>query len=485
MYRITKHAAFALCLCLGTSTGYILAQKKEVSAKPVQAVEETPINRINARTDSEQREDAPGQSIKFGAIELMSGYTNGGVIILRESADANAPIKAKLKVSDYDTAVILGSTRDFLHVRFKATDGANNGGNVRKKDYEGWATWASIVPDMSAIVLDAETGAVVARVPLYEGISSVTFSPDNSRALFSDGGNGPGRLAYEVRTSDYTLTRSLTSANDDYFGTLFYGPADGALYTTVYRTGNSYSSDKGIGLLRIGEEGSTNAGIEIDAEKNLFFIVSPDGLVALRARQGSGTESELTIDVIELATMTVRNTFSLSGASASAAERGFILSRDGSELYLSGLDTGTIPVIDTRTGQQVRELTNDHPADGGTYFSQGNLIGDSLLLSVWGGEADEMQESPQKFWVSDGKRMLAEPGIDYVVAAGGKRYAVNADGTLLFKLDDNNRIQKRLIIDRPERRKGADNGNGLSVFGLSASPDGKHLILFVGMAHGC
>jgi hypothetical protein len=72
-----------------------------------------------------------------------------------------------------------------------------------------------------------------------------------------------------------------------------------------------------------------------------------------------------------------------------------------------------------------------------------------------------------------------------VVEAAGKRFAVNQDGTRLYKLDTNNRIQKRFVIERPERLKDADNGNGLSVFGLSASPDGKHLILFVGMEHGC
>ncbi len=481
MRWITRYTVFALCLGLGSSTYHILAQKKSIPEQPVQAIEETPVSQTIAQPDSGLPEDEFSESIKFGPVEPMSGYANTTTVILRESADASAPITAKLKVSDYDMALILDGTRDFLRVRFTSNDGVNNGGHVRERDYEGWTTWASVVPNMTAIVLDAETGAVVSRVPLSEELSSVKFSPDSSRAIFSSGNDGVGRLAYEVQTSDYKLKRSLTSANDNFFGTLFYGPADGALYATFYPSANSGSGR--ISLLRIGEEGSSNTRTEFESDGNHPLIISPDGLTALRMREESGRDSVM--DVIDLATLKVRNTFTLDNANSSPGRGDYILNRDGSELYIKQPDSGTIPVIDTRTGQQVRELQSQASTDGWAYFSQGNLIGDSVLLSVWIGGEDEMQGHSQKFWISNGRRMLAEPGIDFVAEAGGKRYAVNEDGTLLFKLNDNNRIQKRLVIDRPDRRKGADTGNGLSVFSLSASPDGKHLILLIGMAHGC
>jgi hypothetical protein len=484
MRRITRYIVFALCLGLGTSTWYILAQKKTAPAQPASATEEPPINQTSAQLNSVQPEDEFGESIVSGPIAPTFGYANTTTVVLRESADANAPISAKLKASAYDGALILGATRDFLHVRFTTNDGADNGGNVRERDYEGWTTWASIVPSMSAIVLDAETGAIVSRVPLSEGMSSVNFSPDSSRAIFYSGNNSLGRLAYEVQTSDYKLERSLTTAaNDEYFGTFFYGAGDGALYTTLYLSGNAHPGTNGISLLRLGEEGVTPTAIGSDG--NNFLLIAPDGLTALRAREESAVAAKLMIDVVDLATLKVRNSFWLDRTTASSEMGDYLLNKDGSELYLRRLDALTIPVIDTRTGHMVRELQSRSTRGDSTHFSQGDLIGDSVLLRVWPAETDEMHERGQRFWVSEGRRLLAQPGIDYAVEAGGKRYAVNEDGTLLFKLDGNNRVQKRFIINRPERRNGADNGNGLSVFGLSASPDGKHLILFVGMEHGC
>ena len=485
MRRITRYTVFALCLGLGLSTCYILAQKKSIPAQPDQATEEIPVNQTNAPLDSGQPEDEFSESIKFGPIEPMTGYTNTTTtVILRESADASAPISAKLKVSSYEGVVILDATRDFLRVRFPAHDGADNGGYVRERDYEGWTTWASVMTEMSAIVLDAETGAVVARVPLNEGISAIAFSPDSSRAIFYSGNNSLGRVAYEVQTSDYKLERSLTTvANDEYFGTLFYGPADGALYATFHPSGNAHPGSNGINLVRIGEEGVTPT--EIGSDRNNFLLISPDGLTALRAHEESVSVSKLMIDVIDLTTLKVRNSFWLDRTTASSEMGDYLLNKDGSELYLRQLDAYTIPVIDTRTGQQVRELQSRNAGDDGPSFSQGDLIGGSVLVRIWNAETDERNDRAQKFWVGEGRRMLAEPGIDYATEAGGKRYAVNEEGTRLFKLNDNNRIQKRFVIDRPERRKGADSGNGLSVFGFSASPDGKHLILFLGMEHGC
>jgi len=96
-----------------------------------------------------------------------------------------------------------------------------------------------------------------------------------------------------------------------------------------------------------------------------------------------------------------------------------------------------------------------------------------------------MHTSPVMFWATAHGHMKADVGIAYAVEANGKGYAINQDGTQLFKLDKDNHIRERITISRPERFKGASMGNDLTVFGLSASPDGKRLIMFLGIEHGC
>jgi hypothetical protein len=108
-----------------------------------------------------------------------------------------------------------------------------------------------------------------------------------------------------------------------------------------------------------------------------------------------------------------------------------------------------------------------------------------LLLRVWNQDEDEMHTLPHAFWLGSSGRVAAEQGISSVVQAGNTRFAVNENGTRLLKLDSDNHVKARFAIERPDLRNGADEDDGLSVFGLSASPDGKRLILFLGMEDGC
>ena len=479
MRWVLRHAVFAFCLSLGSMTWFILAQNGAAPAPPAQAVvAETSTTQTIAPTDSEQPEEAlPGQSIKFGPVGHMSGYINTQTVILRESAEANAPVVARLQPGDYEAIEILGATRDFLHVRFvtgggSADDGSGDGSTEKKKNYEGWTTWGAVVPDTMAIVLDAETGAVVSRIPLGEGHTSVIFSPDGSRAIFSS--EYSSQTAYEVRTSDYTLMRSLASADNETFSALFYAPTSGDVYARVYASGEK--------LVRISAGDAPNMPTIIGPN----IIVSRDGQTGLIVRREEGDDSQvLTVEVMDTTTLEVRSTFKLTGSNLSADGSGFILNRDGSELYLRPSDsTGAISVIETRTGQFLRELP-DSATQSWSYFWQDSIVGDSVLLRAWDEDGDEMHQSPARYWVSNGKRTLAEPGVDHAIEAGGKRFAVNEEGTVFLRLNDNNRIQQRFKINRPERREGAEMGNSLTVFGLRASPDGKHIIMFVGMEHGC
>lgn len=471
MRWLKRHVVFALCLGLGASSGSVPAQTGSMPVSQVREAGNIPLEGTYAKDDSEKVDELSGQSIKFGEVGSMSGFVNTTTIVLRENPESSSPIIAKVKVGEYEAAKILGAKGAFVHVRLETNEDAVADVPRRERGYEGWTTWDSIVPDITALVLDTETGAVVARVPLPDGLTSVTFSPDGTRAMFFSGYAGAGNAAFEVRTSDYTFTRTLASSEDEQVGMLFYGPADGDLYASMFSSKPS--------VIRIGNDGQPNTPVEIVPD----IKVSPDGRLAFVSHGKDG--NELTVDVIDLATLQIRNTMVITGGDLASDVGSFVLNKDGSEMYVrSSENSGPISVIDTRTGQIVRELSN--PSEqASSYFSQGDLVGDSLLVRVATETDDDMRVGMQNYWVGSGSLMLAEPEVEYVVEAGDKRFAVNDEGTLLFRLDNNNRIQERLKIDRPERGTDKHGGNGLTVFGITASPDGKQIIMFVGTEHGC
>ena len=476
MRWILRHVVLALCFSLGSTAWYILAQQESTPVPlVVQTAGETTVNQTIALAASDEPEVVPGQSITFGPVEPMTGYANAQTVILRAGADANASVVARLEPGELSEPLeILGARGDFLHVRVLVNKRSADGEAEEKHEYKGWATWGSVVPEMGAIVLDTETGAVVSRVPLSEGLSSVIFSPGGSRAIFSGESSGVSQKAYEVRTSDYTLTRSLKSSGNEPFSAVFYALTGDDVYAKVFTSKEM--------LIRIGDGGAENTPTDLAPN----ILVSPDGLTGLIMRREEDNDlNGLLVNVLEMTTLEVRNTFKLSGSNLSADGGGCALSRDGAKLYMRTTDEkGAILVFDTRTGQLLQEFTGSN-TQGWFYFSQGSVVGDSLLLRVWDESEDEMEEAPKKIWLSSGKRTPAEAGVDYAVEANGKRYAINEEGTLLFRLNDNNRIQKRFRINRPEQREDALVGNDLTVFNFTASPDGKHLILFVGIAHGC
>lgn len=491
MRWITRHIVFALCFSMGSIIWYVLAHKQTVLAQqPIIVAEKIRDNQPKAQVDAEPQEpqpvDEPIPSIKFGPIEPMTGYVNTKILLLRESADVNAPIKARLKNSDYTQLLVLGATPDFLHIKITINDAANYGAKEGETDIEGWTTWDSVVMELSAIVLDAETGQVVSRVPLHDGLFSVTFSPDGSRALFFRNSDSIGSTADEVRTSDYTLTRSLSSTDNFNLGTLFYGPAGGDLYAAVQvpNASPSLSHDGKAYLMRLGEGGAEQVPLDFRLGE-INFGISRDELLGFILQREEGNSDELMVDVIELSSMKVRNTFVLKGDIFPSDSTDFVLNRDGSELYVQlTRDASAISVIDTRNGQFLREIQAS-PLLEQAYFGPQSLLGDSLLLRVWNEEGDGIYSTSHMYWAGANGIVAAERGVDYVAEAEGKRYAVNNDGTRLFKLDSKNHIEERIRIARPELHKGATSTDGLGVFGFHASRDGKRLIMFIGIHSGC
>ncbi|MCA1849550.1 MAG: hypothetical protein LC672_00505, partial [Acidobacteria bacterium] len=205
MRWITRIAVFVLSLSLGASAWYILGQKRSDNAPALQPVEGATEGLGEVYEPSAAQEDESSQLLRVVPVEQAYGFASAKTVVLRESPDRSAPVVVKLKTADYENVEILDATRDFLKVRFTANYGSD-GGIEREKDYEGWANWGSITPNMSAIVLDADTGEVVSRVPLKGEFMSVAFSPDGGRAIFY-GGPVDSTIACEAKTSDYTFTR--------------------------------------------------------------------------------------------------------------------------------------------------------------------------------------------------------------------------------------------------------------------------------------
>src|SRR5215213_580538 len=377
---LIKRATLILCFSLGTSLWYLLTQTPSLTsslpalkarAEQVTAPPPAVPNDAGPRKDKAQ-DDSLGQTIKFGPASSTSGSVNTRTLILRKSASPSAPVVARLKIGEYEGADILEATRDFLRVRIAADDGTNDGGVVRERDYEGWTTWDSIVPTMTAIVLDAETGAFVARVPLDDEMNSVTFSPDGSKAVFFQ--EGGGTLAREVRTSDYSHTRTLTSPLGETFTSPFYGPV-GTLYVAAYRQGNMVDGGE-VSLLSIEPDERPNLATGVTAEDYGFLAASPDGSKVFVARKRQEGDPELRVDVYDVKVGQFLNTLTLTGTELPWSANSFVLSADGTELYAQLSEkSDTISVIDTRTGQRVREL----PAPiAGRWFHlfQSNLVGD-------------------------------------------------------------------------------------------------------------
>jgi hypothetical protein len=489
MRWLTRLAIFILALGLGTSAWSLLGYGQSRSASPDRRAEAAaPADEEEPRAVPEPSVE-PGHSIRFGPVEPMVGQSNKRTVILRATPDAGAPVIARLKLKEYEAVDILGATRDFLHVKIGAGSLASEGAEAaegQQEDREGWTTWDAVVPEVTALVLDAETGAVVSRVPLTEGLTSLVYSPDGSRAVFGMGADGILQRTDEVRTSDYRLMRTLKSTDEEYFGVPFYGPADGALYAAVYPSSDSQADSlPKLSLIRLGEDGAAHTPTAISAvEGNL--LIAPDGQTGFLVKP-SGSESPATVAVLDLATLTKRNSFIVNTNELSLASGEVIIKRDGTELYAMGTEQSgnSIFVLDAWTGQRLRELpVKKYFGDQRAYMPQQNLVGDSLLLRKWDGEGEH--GSWLCVWLGAGGSMAAEREIYAAVEAGGARYAVNEEGTRLFKLDKSNHIQTRTLIERPEMFDGAAASGGMTVFGLSASPDGKRLILFLGIEHdGC
>jgi DNA-binding beta-propeller fold protein YncE len=478
MRHPSRPIAFALALCSGIAVCYVFAYGSITAEAPVQSDMASAVGTGSPAPPDPQ--PTPAELIRFGPIDNLAGFTNTTTVTLRRSPEASAPVFVTLNMPEQVTVKILEATRDFIRVKFTAPTMSGDGEEVTA-EYEGWADWGTVIPHMTAIVLDADTGAVVSRVPLTSGEASVRYSPDGSRAIFyGTEGSGGSTVGYEVTTPDYTLARCVLASDVHLVRPVFYSPVDGALAAFG---GTAAGGEAHLSLMRLSDSYTFDMPTKISAAVT-GFTVSADGRTGFIFHPRDGKQLEKRVDVVDLQSLEILNTISRGGEQASWPER-FAVSRDGSEIYLEQPETDSVAVLDTLTGQQLREFSKKFAHSGWLYYTQGSLVGDSLFVKYSNEGDDEMHDRPRAAWLNATGHVAADPEIESVIEAGGSGFAVNAEGTFLFRLDKEHHISERLPIEHPDLRQNQDAAYGLTVQGLSASPDGKHIIVFVGVYEGC
>ena len=479
MRWLTRLAIYVVCVGFGAYAWCVPAQENYAVNDSAKVAEASPAKGMRAQSIGASQTSSVNSSVRFAPAMPAYGIIKVDTLVLREGSAANSPVVAKVKIVGSYYLLILDATPDALHVNLHVThaDALNPGGVKEKEEiYVGWTDWASVVPQEALIILDAETGAVVTRRPLGYMWTPVTYSPDGTRAVF----NGPSTIhtKCEVRTSDYANTRCVDLGDS---GFLFYGPADGALYAALQEVGGRYAGDTAtwLKIVHIGDEGASDIAAEIpdDVED---FAISPDGRTGFYLHHSDYRTRQMRVDVVDLATFTIRNSFTLRGDNLGviSTRSGFAVNQDGTELYAE-LESGAgkVSIIDTRTGETRRVLKFRHAPRESWYISAGDVIGDSLLLGLGMGGHDNPHPTFRQIWLKRDGRVIPEKRFETVFQAGGYRYALNTKSGRLFKLDAENNVRKSLQINLSSLPKGS--ADDLSIQTLSASPDGKRILLFV------
>lgn len=387
----------------------------------------------------------PGPSATFGPPLPGTGFAIGDAVVLRSRPSPSSPVIATLKGGATDGLEVLGVSGSFVRVR---------GARVA-----GWASARQAMPHTVAFVLDARTGATVARLPVGSGQQHVVFSPDGSRAVISGFTSEGPRAAYELRTSDFAPTRSITATGvggkPAEIVAAFFGGPERALYAVVFDDEALESSR--LAVVRVGDEG---APAEPPALRcgGQEFVVSPDGRVGFA--------------VVDLGALAVHNTISLRGDLA-ASFNGIVPSADGSELYLLG-DVTRVRVLDAATGREKREVRTGWEPNA--ELSLQNLCsgGRSLLIAALGNSCEITV--PEGAWWVAGTRKVRGPELALSVDTGRARYAVDGDARHLLRFGAGGRVMTKAAIAQPDL---APVGHEAWPLAIVASPDGSRLVIFV------
>lgn len=488
--RLFLYIASAFALLVVGVAWYTFAQSDSARSSNTNGnmsrISYAPHGANETRSVSEEETEFAPPSLNWAKPQNASGYTAAEKLSLRSGPDALASVVAVLDFNEYGEAEILETKGDRLRVRYLPN--VETGG-ARDRVYEGWVGWGEVLPYASALVLDAESGDVVARVPLNPGITSVAFSHDGKRAVFySDNYNEPHRdgptFAVEFDMEEFKIVRALETTAAGGFSSLRFQKS-GELRVLAFAPGRQEDrSDWKLHDFRVGadkierEEGGELTSLKGDV------VFSRDGRKAFVLHNFKEVKDRMRVDVFDAETFEALGSFEAAGEGANWGHE-YAFNYDGSEFFYKDGTGRRIVVVNTHTGERVRESPLQTNEDDWMGFWRNSLVGDSLLLRRWR-MTEESEPVSESFWLKpNGESVPAESGVDFAIETKEALYAVNDTGTRLFKLDSDGGVRKRFEIARPETKFNESAPGEQHVMNFSASPDGKYLMLVFGLMNGC
>lgn len=419
-----------------------------------------------------------GETIDRGA------FGNRTKITLREAPASNA-------------AVVTLREFDALGASFEVLDSFGSWLRVRRAEAgpqtDGWVEWNTVVPDTAALVLDTTTGAVVARLPLAREMTGISFAPDGSRAVIGSRYEGThsrrgteASVIYEVRTSDFTLTRMIrlpADAPDMAFAGAFYDREDGTLRVLLLEGMADVRTGGSLEMATVDGTGRLIDPIVVESEVSAVAI-APNEQTAVVLYAGEYTAPQHRFGVVDLRRATIRNTVTVADDGDWWLPFDIVLNADGSELF--GNVSGTVVAIDTRTGKVARSVAIPARDSTSLYASTQNVVNSSLLVPAY--DYDSSSETSKRvpgFWVRGSSVARADRRIELVCEIPGGALGVDAAGTTMFRLDTAGRIVGSRSIPRGELWKGSPAVGYLMSRRLAAYPDGSRVVLFLQVEDGC
>jgi hypothetical protein len=405
------------------------------------------------------------------------GEVRGERVVLRAAPSDGAKAVATIRPGelDADFVDVLDARGAFLRVAATRRD-------ADPARVEGWVRWGGVVPSRAALVVDAATGALVARLPIEDSMTTVTFSPTGDRAVLAGGGAGCGEtygsdVVYEVRTSDFAIARVVRAPAGrpgTAIAAAFYDPADGGLEVAVLEPEEGDGAT--LFVARVDETGVVIAPRAV-ASGVESVATARGGRLGVAFLRRTASYLPVSVILVDMPAARVLRTFTLDGDAANWFAYDVALSADGSEV--TGLLDERLVTISTRTGTVVRSTPVGARDREFVSLDTVNVLGDSVLLNVVR-EGDEVVYGPG-IWVRGRATWRAARRFDYVCEAAGARFAVDEAGNRLFRLAPGGAVAASVPIARTDTPRA---GDAPWTFGLAAYPDASRVVMIVGFEYG-
>lgn len=415
--------------------------------------------------------------------EPRYGYLNTARLTVRERPSADSPVAARIvasELAEYAYVSILATEGVFLNVSYEPMEGQTG------QRFEGWVKWGEIVPAATALLVDARTGETRAVLPLAEDVSSVRFSADGSRALLLGHGAGCGEstggsVLFEVDTSDLSIVRTVRtprgpSSTD--IAAAFYDAQTGALRVALVEWEGW--------RLSIGQVDETGAIVDLrEICTNVANVeVSSDGRIAVAfLRNDDVDDATQRFHVLDLDALETRRTVSLGAESGQWGVYNSSLSADGTEIV--SITDDAVVVVDTRTGTTTGRARISKPESSYLSMSGGPVSGGPRLVTATSFTDAGEPRVERNYWIGAGAPLAADRRIAMACGAAGGRFGIDARGMRLFQLDDRGTVVTTSKLERPDLTGTLTRDEQPMVFGFTATPDARFVLVLVGIPSGC